>query len=125
MPLHKLARVATIVGAIGAVALTLYAGRGTPQRGVMILMAGWVFAPFFGYAVVNRSSARWSNSTRAALDVVLLLIAAAALVTYARDALQPAPRRAAPYVLVPILSWLVLLPVVVAGWLSGRRAPAP
>jgi hypothetical protein len=51
--------------------------------------------------------------------------AAAALVTYARDALQPAPRRAAPYVLVPILSWLVLLPVVVAGWLSGRRAPAP
>lgn len=120
MPLHKAARAATIVGAIGAVALTLYAGRGSPQRGVMVLMAGWVFAPFFGYAVVNRFSGGWSSATRAALDVVLVVIAAAALVVYAGDALQRAPRRAGPYVLVPILSWLLLLPVVVAGFLSGR-----
>ena len=124
MPLHKAARVAAIVGAIGAVALTLYAGR-SPQRGVMVLMAGWVFAPFFGYAVVNRFSGRWSSSTRAALDIVLVVIAAAALLVYARDALQQPPRRAGPYVLVPILSWLLLLPVVVAGFLSGRRSPAP
>jgi len=53
------------------------------------------------------------------------VIAAAALLVYARDALQPPPRRAGPYVLVPILSWLLLLPVVVAGFLSGRRSPAP
>ena len=124
-PLHKAARVATIVAAIGAVAFTLYAGRSSPQRGVMVLMAGWVFAPFFGYALVNRFSGRWSSATRAALDIVLVVIAAAALLVYARDALQPPPRRAGPYVLVPIVSWLLLLPVVVAGFLSGRRSPAP
>lgn len=125
MTLHKIARGAAIVGAIGAVALTLYAGRGSPQRGVMVLMAGWVFAPFFGYAVVNRFAGGWSSATRAALDIVLIVIAAAALVVYTRDALQPPPRRGGPYVLVPIVSWLLLLPVVVAGLLSGRRSTAP
>lgn len=125
MKLHAVAKLAAVVGAVGAVALTLYAGRGSPQRGVMVLMAGWVFAPFFGYAMANRFGERWSNATRGALDVVLLVIAAAALVVYARDALQPAPRRAGPYVLVPIVSWLLLLPVVVAGFVSGRRSPTP
>ena len=125
--LHRAARAAAIVGAIGAVALTLYAGRTSPQRGVMVLMAGWVFAPFFGYAVLSRFSRGWSSATRAALDAVLIVIAVAALVVYARDALQPPPRRAGPYVLVPILSWLLLLPVIVAGWRSGlsRRSTAP
>ncbi len=113
------------MGAVGAVALTLYAGRSSPQRLVMVLMAGWVFAPFFGYAVASRFSSRWSAATQSALDITILLVAVAALAIYARDALQPPPRRAGVYVLSPIVSWLLLLPVVVAGFLSGRRAPAP
>ena len=123
--LHRAARAAAIIGAIGAVALTLYAGRTSPQRGVMILMAGWVLAPFLGHAVSSRFSGGWSGATRAALDAVLIMIAVAALVVYGRDALQPPPRRAGPYVLVPIVSWLSLLPVIVAGLLSRRRSTAP
>jgi len=120
--MHKVARLAAIVGAVGAVALTLYAGRSSSQQFVMVLMAGWVFAPFFGYALASRFSERWSAGTRSALDVIIVVIAAAALVIYARDALQPPPRRAGPYVLLPIVSWLVLLGVAVAGWWSSRRA---
>ncbi len=111
------------MGAIGAVALTLYAGRGSPQRLLMVLMAGWVFAPFFGYALLTRLAARWSSVARFALDLAILVIAMAALVIYGRDALQPAPRRAGPYVLVPSLSWVVLLVIAAAGWLSSRRPP--
>jgi len=122
--MHKVARLAAIMGAVGAVALTLYAGRSSPQRFVMVLMAGWVFAPFFGYALASRFSERWSAGTRSAFDVIIVVIAAAALAIYARDALQPTPRRAGPYVLVPIVSWLVLLGGAVAGWWSSRRAGA-
>jgi len=121
--LQGAARAGALVGAIGAVALTLYAGRGSPQRLVMILMAGWVLAPFFGYALISRFAARWSTGARFALDLAILVIAMAALVVYGRDALQPPPRRAGPYVLLPGLSWVVLLVIAAGGWLSGRRPP--
>jgi hypothetical protein len=121
--LQRVARVAAIVGAVGSVALTLYAGRSNNQPFLMVLMSGWVFAPFLGFAFASRFSGRWSLATRTALDVVILLLAVAALAIYTRDALQPPPRRAGPYVLVPIVSWLLLLVVAVGGFASRKREP--
>jgi len=115
-----------VIGAVGSVALTLYAGRSNNLPFLMVLMARWVFAPFFGFALASRVSARWSPAARTALDVVIVVIAAAALGIYARDALQPPPRRAVVYVLVPIVSWLLLLGIAAAGFVSrGRDSPPP
>jgi len=123
--LHTAARAAAVIGALGSVALTLYAGRNNNLPLLMVLMAGWVFAPFFGYAVASRFSGRWSTSTRAALDVTILMITVAALTIYTRDVLRPPPSQSARvYVAVPIVSWLLLLAVALAGFLSGRRAAA-
>src|SRR6266699_2019354 len=88
--LHRAAVVAAVVGAAGSVALTLYAGRNNNLPLLMVLIAGWVFAPFFGFAVASRISNRWSQGTRAALDVLIIVIAIASLTIYARDALGPA-----------------------------------
>jgi hypothetical protein len=89
----------------------------------MVLMAGWVFAPFFGFALASRISGHWSERTRAALDIAMLVIAVAALTIYARDALGPAhAKRATVYVAVPIVSWLLMLIVVpLAAMMSRRR----
>jgi len=123
---HTAARVAAVIGAVGSVALTLYAGRSNNLPFLMVLMAGWVFAPFFGFALASKVSARWSPAARAALDVGIVVIAVAALGIYARDALQPPPRRAVVYVLVPIVSWLLLLGTAAAGFASrGRDSPPP
>jgi len=124
--LHTAARVAAVIGAVGSVALTLYAGRSNNLPFLMVLMAGWVFAPFFGFALASTVSARWSPAARTALDVGIVVIAVAALGIYARDALQPPPRRAVVYVLVPIVSWLLLLGTAAAGFASrGRDSPPP
>lgn len=123
--LHTTARVAAVIGAVGSVALTLYAGRSNNLPFLMVLMAGWVFAPFFGFALASRFSTNWPPAARTALDVMIVVIAAAALAIYARDALQPPPRRAVVYVLVPIVSWLVLLGVAAAGFVSRRRDSPP
>ena len=122
--LHKTARVAAVAGAVGSVALTLYAGRNNNLPLLMVLMAGWVVAPFVGFALASRISHRWSERGRAALDIGMLVIAVAALTIYARDALGPAhAKRATVYVAVPIVSWLVMLIVVpMAGVISRRRA---
>ena len=123
--LHTTARVAAVIGAVGSVALTLYAGRSNNLPFLMVLMAGWVFAPFFGFALASSVSARWSPAARTALDVVIVVIAAAALGIYARDALQPPQRRAVVYVLVPVVSWLFLLGIAAAGFASRRRDSPP
>jgi hypothetical protein len=123
--LHTAARVAAVIGAVGSVALTLYAGRSNNLPFLMVLMAGWVFAPFFGFALASKVSARWSPTARTALDVGIVVIAVAALGIYARDALQPPPRRAVVYVLVPIVSWLLLLGIAAAGFVSRRRDSTP
>ena len=123
MKLHTVAQAAAVVGAVGAVALTLYAGRGNNLPFLMILMAGWVFAPFFGFALARRFSGRWSPSTRAALDVVIVLVAVASIAVYGFDVFGPLHvKRATPYVAVPIAAWLLMFTVVpVAAVLARRR----
>ena len=124
--LRAVAQAAAIVGAVGSVALTLYAGRNNNQPFLMVLMSGWVFAPFFGFALAARFSGRWSAATRAALDVLIVMVAIAAPVIYVRDLLTiPHAKGAFVYVAVPAVSWLLLLAVAAAGFLSGRRAGAP
>jgi hypothetical protein len=121
--LHVLAQVAAVAGAIGAVALTLYAGRGNGLPLLMVLMAGWVFAPFFGFALANRFTTAWPPRPRATLDVTMLIIAIVSLAIYARDSLGAAPvRRATPYVAVPLVSWILLVSAFVAGAVMSRHA---
>jgi hypothetical protein len=122
--LHRTAPVAAVVGAIGSVALTLYAGRNNNLPFLMILMSGWVLAPFMGYALASRYTASWSASTRAVLDGIIVLVALASLVMYTRDALRPAASKAAAvFVAVPIGAWLLMfigvpLAAVISRWRS-------
>ena len=114
-----------MVGAIGAVALTLYAGRGNGLPLLMVLMAGWVFAPFFGFALTSRLTRQWPARARLPLDITIVIVAIVSLAIYARAALGSAPehaKRATPYVAVPIASWLLLFAVIATGAVLARRA---
>jgi len=120
--LHRTAQVAALVGAVGSVALTLYAGRNNNLPLLMILMAGWVLAPFMGFALVSRYSGSWAASTRAVLDGIVVLVAVASLVVYTRGALgPPASKPAAAFVAVPIGAWLLMLIGVPLTALISRR----
>jgi len=119
---HRTAEIAAVVGAVGSVALTLYAGRDNNLPFLMILMAGWVLAPFMGYALASRYSGSWTASTRAVLDGIIVLVAVASVVIYARGALRPrASRPAAVFVGVPIAAWLLMLIGVSLTALISRR----
>ena len=107
--LHSIARVAALLGAIGSVALTLYAGRGNSLPFLMILMSLWVIAPFVGYALAGRFSARWSAAARKALDVVIVLAAIVSVVVYAVAALKSPRPRATPFVAAPVFAWVLML----------------
>jgi hypothetical protein len=120
--LHTTAQIAAVVGAVGSVALTLYAGRNNNLPFLMILMAGWVLAPFMGYALASRYAGSWAASTRAVLDGIVVLVAVASLVIYTRDVLRPpASHAAAVFVGVPIVAWLLMLIGVPLTALIARR----
>ena len=120
--LHRTAQVAAVVGAVGSVALTLYAGRNNNLPFLMILMSGWVLAPFMGYTLASRYSASWAASTRAVLDGAIVLVAVASLVIYARGALRPpGSKPAAVFVAVPIGAWLLMVIGVPLTALIARR----
>lgn len=120
--LHRGAAVAAVVGAVGSVALTLYAGRANNLPFLMILMSGWVLAPFMGYALASRYTSSWSASTRAVLDGIIVFVAVISLVVYARDVLKPpASKAAAVFVAVPIGAWLLMLIAVPLTALISRR----
>ena len=122
--LQRTAEIAAVVGAVGSVALTLYAGRNNNLPFLMILMSGWVVAPFVGFALARRFAGRWPESTRAALDTMIVLIAVASLVLFARGALRPpASKPAAVFVAVPIAAWLLMLIGVPLAALVSRRRP--
>ena len=122
--LHRTAEIAAVIGAVGSVALTLYAGRNNNLPLLMILMSGWVLAPFVGFALARRYAGRWAPSTRAVLDGVIVLVAVASLILFARGALRPpASKPAAVFVAVPIAAWLLMLVgVPLTALISRRRA---
>jgi hypothetical protein len=122
--LHRTAALAAVVGAVGSVALTLYAGRNNNLPLLKILMSGWVLAPFMGFALARRYGGRWAAPTRAVLDGVIVLVAVASLVLFARGALRPpASKPAAVFVAVPIAAWLLMLIGVPLTALVLRRRP--
>jgi hypothetical protein len=118
--LHGIARVAALLGAIGSVVLTLYAGRSNNMPGLMILMSLWVIAPFIGYAVAGRFGARWPPGPRVALDGLIIVAAAVSLAVYTNAALRSAHPRATPFVAVPIAAWLLLIVIGLVALVSRR-----
>jgi hypothetical protein len=120
--LHRIAQAGALVGALGSIALTLYAGRNNNLPFLMILISGWVLAPFMGYALAGRYSTRWAAATRAVLDAIIVLVALASLVIFARAAMNPpASKPGGPFVAVPIVGWLLMFVAVPVTELIARR----
>lgn len=111
-----------LVGAVGSVGLLLYAGRSSPQRLVIALIAIWVLSPFVVLAWANLISKNWSGPARAALRWLTLIVPLGSLAIYGYDALRP-PRAkpAALFVAVPPVSWLLIAVVISIAAISARR----
>jgi len=85
-------------------------------------MAVWVVAPFLGLGWAFAASKRWAKPNQRSLFLASLVIALVSLAVYAIDSFQPA--KAPPgfrFVLVPAISWLVIIVLVASASLSARK----
>ncbi len=117
--LRAAALIAVLVGAGGSVGLMLRAGRSSDERLLVMLIAGWVLAPFTALVLAHVVSTRWSAFTRATLYSLMLVLTLGSLAIYVGDAFGPPTT--AVYVSVPLASWLLIgLVVPIAAFISGR-----
>jgi hypothetical protein len=118
--LRSTALMVMAAGAVGALGFLLYSGRSSP-RVLMVIMSAWVLAPFVALALVDAISTRWPVLSSKALYLVMLIVTLCSLAAYCGDFLWPRTPKAAVFVLVPGLSWLVIAIVVPLAALVSRR----
>jgi len=120
--LNVISKVATVVSAVGSVALLLYMGRRNKSIVLMVLFSIWVLAPFVGSLLLNALIAkRGSAIMRTALHVAMLIIAVASLALYADTVLRPPVSQPVfRFVLLPVVSCVLIIIVVVTAAFVSR-----
>ena len=116
------ARIAVEIGALGSVALMLYAARTNRHLLITVLFTIWVLAPFVALALAGRMSASWSPVSRATLHALTLIVTVGSLVIYGYRAVSP-PRSTGAFVFVivpPVSVVLLLIALAVAALISRR-----
>jgi len=117
-------RVAVLIGAVGSIGLTLYAGRQNPSNLLMVAFAVWVLSPFVLIILVDSASTRWPFLARPVLNGATLAVTAISLVAYAARVLRPPQAQAAfVFVVVPPVCWFLIAGALAgAAWSSRARS---
>ena len=119
--LRTIALIMLLGGAVGSLGLMLNAGRHTPVL-LLLLFVVWVLSPFMALLVANMVSKRWPVITSVTLYWLMLLLSLGSLVSYNGTFSQPGTRPAFIFLVVPFISWLLILLVIpVARWVSCKN----
>lgn len=120
--LRAAARIAVMVGALGSVVLMLYAGRRNPSGLLLVFFILWDLSPFVALAVANTMSTAWPPRFQRLLYGAMLAVALGSLAIYTDAVLVThMPKVARVFLLVPLGSWILILPVAFLARRLSRR----
>jgi hypothetical protein len=112
IPLRAIAMVLLLIGAVISLVLMLHAGRKNNSVLLVALFVAWVMSPFAGLFVTDKISMRWSLRTRMALYYLILFITSGSVVVYSGALSPPGTKPAFVFLVVPLLSWLLIVTVI-------------
>ena len=108
--LHTIAPFFIAIGAIGSVVLVFLAGRHISQHFLQLTFEIWVFSPFGILALIKKFSNNWKTNTQSIINCMIIFITVISLVIYTIVNINlPSSHLAFPFVIVPLLSWLIIL----------------
>ena len=120
--LRTAALIAVLAGACGSLGLMLRAGRRNQSQILMLLFGIWVLSPFLAAFLAHVFSKRWPGVTRATLYAVMLALTVGSLAIYGDFVFGHLKAKAGfVFLVVPFASWL-LIGIVGAMVISGRRS---
>src|SRR5512144_2711114 len=111
----RIARVAAFIGAIGSVVAMFIVGHRNPSAVLMAMFTVWVLSPFVAVVWVDSRSSGWSARMREWLHGFMFAQAVASLIIYAAVALSTMAKPAAPFLMVPLVSWLCIAALALLG----------
>lgn len=88
---------------------------------LLFLFVVWDLSPFAALLVASSVSKHWPVMARVALYVLMVLIAAGSTGYYWSIAWLSGPSRTGPFLLVPLISWLLMVIVIPATAAFARR----
>lgn len=116
-----MALIGVLVGAMGSLGLMLHAGRNNPSVLLILLFVIWVLSPFLALLVANVISKRWSAYSRSILYWLMLVLTIGSLVSYSGVLSPPGTKPAFVFLVVPLISWLLMVLVIpIAAFLSRK-----
>jgi len=116
--------IVAITGGLASIGLLLAAARNTPRL-LLILFIGWVVIPFAALVAANLYVPRWSTPYKTALSFATVFIAIVSVLVYGFFTIwPPASTPARTWLLVPAASWLLMITLMLAAYLSRRRNSA-
>jgi hypothetical protein len=119
--LRIIAVIVVVAGWIASVGFTLYAGHNNRSVFLVILFLGWVSSPFIGLLVTGSLSRRWPAFNRKVMYFLMNLLAIGSVVGYSGVLNPPASKPAFIFLIVPLISWILIVIVITAALSSGRK----
>ena len=107
--LRSTALIVMLVGAGCSLGLMFYAGRNNPSVILISLFVIWVTSPFIALLVANVVSKHWSVQTRVTLYSLMLFLTFGSLVSYSGVLSPIGTKPAFVFLVVPLISWLLIL----------------
>jgi hypothetical protein len=107
--LRILALVMVSVGGWGSLVFMLRTDRHNNSIFLLLLFMIWVLSPFAGLLVANLVSKRWSVTSRLILYSLMLALTVGSLIFYSGTFSSPWSKPAAVFLVVPMLSWLLIV----------------
>ena len=107
-----MALIVVLVGAAGSLGLMFNAGRNQKSILLIALFTIWVLSPFIALLVANVISKHWSILTRVTIYFLMLFITLGSLISYSGALSPPGTKPAFKFLIVPLISWLLLVTVI-------------
>ena len=98
-----------LVGTIGSLYFMFTAGSHQKSIVLLVLFTAWVLSPFLGLFVANRLSKPLSAKIHTLIYWTIVLVSVASLTIYSGALPSSQTKPAFNFLVVPFLSWLVLL----------------
>ena len=107
--LRSIALIALLFGSVGSLYFVINAGRNNSSILLPALFVIWVLSPFIGFLITNSISKRWSFHARRTIYWLMLIITVGSLIGYSGAFNTPQTKNAFIFLIVPLLSWLLLI----------------
>jgi hypothetical protein len=119
--LHSIALILILTGAVGSLVLTFHTGRKNNSVLLPLLFAVWVLSPFIAFLMSDIISRSWPVFVRAALYCFIIVLTVSWLLCYGGLLSPPGVKPAFVFLIVPLISWILLVILIPLSELLSRR----